>query len=89
MIMGIRPENMKLDTSGQNKDRTIPAKVKVVEPLGDRKDVYFETLDGSKFIANLNPKAQVEVGQTADVLIDIERVHIFEPGDKGKNIALN
>ncbi len=87
MTLGIRPENMTLEPPADQSNNSIQAKVKVVEPLGDRKDVYFETLDGRTFIANLSPHVQIKPGQVLDVFIDIQKAHIFEPGDTGKNIG--
>jgi hypothetical protein len=60
----------------------------VVEPLGDRKDVYMETARGDKFIANINPHIDIRVDQAVTMYMDAEKINIFEPGNTGKNVSL-
>ncbi len=86
MVLGIRPEHLSVD--GDNAD-SIPAKVDVVEPLGDRKDVYLTSSSGERFIANLDPHVKIAMDQNIKMYLDISKIHIFEPGDTGKNITLD
>ena len=85
MVLGIRPEHMSVDSSNDN---SIPATVDVVEPLGDRKDVYLTAANGQKFIANLNPHVDITMDQQVEMYVDTDKVHIFEPGDTGSNVSL-
>ena len=88
MVFGIRPENLS-PTPYQNQDQnTIAAEVKVIEPLGDRMDVYFESSHGDKFIANIDPHTAIKPGDSVKMYVNIENIHIFEIGDTGKNISI-
>ncbi len=88
MVLGIRPEHLSLvPIKGQSGNR-IPATVDVVEPLGDRMDVYLTSKSDRRFIANIAPHIEIKVDDVVTMYIDIERVHIFEPGEMGRNISL-
>ncbi|NIA31506.1 MAG: TOBE domain-containing protein, partial [Actinobacteria bacterium] len=67
----------------------ITAEVQIIEPLGDRMDVYLDTPDGTRFIANIDPHIAFKVGDSVRMHIDVEKIHIFELGDIGRNITLN
>lgn len=88
MVLGVRPEYISpaaYQDMGQN---SISAKVVVVEPLGDRTDVYCDMQDGTRFIANIDPHIDVRMGQEIKMYLDTERTHLFEPGDTGRNVTL-
>ena len=88
MVLGIRPEHLlpePLQTQNQN---GIDCTVAVVEPLGDRMDVYFETETGNRFVANVDPHVDIRMGQAVTMYIDVDKVNIFELGDIGNNITL-
>jgi len=88
MVLGIRPEHLTLvPPQGQSRNG-IDCRVIVVEPLGDRKDVYMETARGDKFIANINPHIDIRVDQAVTMYMDAEKISIFEPGNTGKNVSL-
>lgn len=88
MVLGIRPEHLSTTIlKGQNGNK-IPATVDVVEPLGDRKDVYLTSKLGEKFIANIDPYIEMKVDDEVTMYIDVERVHIFELGETGRNVCL-
>ena len=89
MVLGIRPENISPLPYHDQKQNTITAKVQIVEPLGDRMDVYLDTIQGHRFIANIDPHIVIKAGDSIQMHIDIEKIHIFEPGDTGKNVSLN
>ncbi len=88
MVLGIRPEDISTDMFEGQTECVLPATVNVIEPLGDRLEVYLTTQDGQKFIASTDPHADMRIEQTVRMYLDIENFHIFEPGDTGKNIAL-
>ena len=87
MVLGIRPEHLTMDSIDGN-DNSILATVDVVEPLGDRKDVYLTAGNGQKFIANLDPHVDITMNQKIQIYVDVDNIHIFEPGDTGSNISL-
>ncbi len=87
MVLGIRPEHLSVD--GDTGNNAIPATVNVVEPLGDRKDVYLTAANGQKFIANIDPYIDIAMDQQINMCVNIDKIHVFEPGDAGKNITIN
>ena len=88
MILGVRPEHLKVQQLANHNENTISATVNIVEPLGDRKEVYMTSSSGHKFIANLDPHIQIKTGEPVILHIDVNKVHIFEPYDTGRNVNL-
>jgi multiple sugar transport system ATP-binding protein len=88
VVAGIRPEHLTTQPLLGQSGNAIAAKVYVVEPLGDRKDVYLISRSGHKFIANLDPHITVDMDEQITIYVNTEKVHIFEQGEAGRNISL-
>jgi len=88
MVFGIRPENISPNPYQGQTQNKITSEVQVVEPLGDRMDVYLDTLAGSRFIANIDPHIKIKTGDSVSMHVDVEKIHIFETGPVGRNIYL-
>jgi multiple sugar transport system ATP-binding protein len=89
MTMGIRPESLSLGKFSNQVGNAIGAIVDIVEPLGNRVDIYLTSNTGTKFIANTDPHIEINVQDVVKVHIDSEKIHIFEPGEAGRNITLS
>ncbi|MDH4239998.1 MAG: sn-glycerol-3-phosphate ABC transporter ATP-binding protein UgpC [Phycisphaerae bacterium] len=89
MVMGIRPESLSLCNFSNKVDNAIGAIVDIVEPLGNRVDIYLTNNTGTKFIANTDTHTKINVQDVLKVHIDPEKTHIFEHGEAGKNITLS
>jgi len=89
MILGVRPENISPNDRAGQVDNSISATVGVVEPLGVRTDLYMTNRAGQKFIASVDPHTRLDAGDAVRIHVDIERVHVFEPEDTGRNIAIS
>jgi len=89
ITMGIRPESLSLGQPSNQVGNAIGAVVDIVEPLGNRVDIYLTNNAGTKFIANTDPHIKSNVQDVVKVNIDSEKIHIFEPGEAGKNIILS
>jgi hypothetical protein len=63
--------------------------VDLIEPLGDRMNLHLTCLTGSTLIANVGSHVRLRPNDSVTTYIDIERVHIFKPGETGENISLN
>jgi len=88
MILGIRPEHISLrpiDSKGQNE---ISATVDIVQPMGDRMEVYLTNRSNQKFITTINSHSEIKVNETVKTYIDNNHVTIFEPGVTGKNVSM-
>jgi len=89
VVLGIRPEHFHLRPTGSEAD-CCPLKVKlnVVEPLGNDMDVYMSTNLTEHVVGRVEATQQLEMGQEATVFIDLNKVHLFEPGATGMNLSL-
>lgn len=88
MVLGIRPRHLSaVPIRGQSGSK-ISATVDVVEPLGDRMEIYLTSKSGQKFIADIDPHINIHMNDVVTMYIDVEKVHIFEPGEIGKSIMV-
>ncbi|MEN6386351.1 MAG: sn-glycerol-3-phosphate ABC transporter ATP-binding protein UgpC [Phycisphaerales bacterium] len=87
MVLGVRPEHLTVEPLVGQANNGIKSKVNLIEPLGDRKDVYLASTSGQKFIANLDPHTSIDVDHQVTMYIDVNKAHVFEPGETGKNIG--
>ena len=88
MVLGVRAENLSPEHIEGQSENSITAYVRIVEPLGDKKDVYFDTKNGIRFIANINPHISIKTGDVVKVYIDTDKSYVFEPGEAGRNVLL-
>ncbi len=90
VIMGIRPEAMNLHAQGRfaGQKNILPLTVKVIEPLGEKMDLYCSSENHPQIIARVDAEAGLEPGQSIELHLDLSRVHIFEPGEPGRNLGL-
>ncbi len=63
-------------------------KVGVVEPLGDRMDVYAATARQEHIICRVDARTPVKEGELVCMQVDMNRVHFFEPEAEGRNVGL-
>ena len=87
MAMGIRPEHISHLPIENQVQNTMRSTVMVVEPLGDRKEVYMENTFGQKYIANTNPHANFNINQSLPIYLNTDKIHVFELGNTGTNIT--
>lgn len=88
MVLGIRPRHISaVPIQGQSGNK-ISVTVDVLEPLGDWMEIYLTSKSGQKFIADIDPHINICMNDVVTMYIDVEKVHIFEPGETGKNISL-
>jgi multiple sugar transport system ATP-binding protein len=88
MVMGIRPESISPKKLEGIENNSIDVVVGIVEPLGDRMDVYLTTRTNEKLVANIDPHTKMNVDEKIAIYLDVNKIHIFESGDIGKNISL-
>ncbi|MBA7500458.1 Oligosaccharides import ATP-binding protein MsmX [subsurface metagenome] len=80
VIFGIRPEDIhdKQFFSNAITFNTIKTKVDVIEPLGAEIIIYLNCGKHS-VIGKMESRTQVEVEQDMEVVLDMEKTHIFDP----------
>ncbi|WP_428387193.1 ABC transporter ATP-binding protein [Mucisphaera sp.] len=89
MVLGLRPEGMFLhphDTAN-NEAQTGRFKVDVIEPLGNTMDVYLSTSTGLRLTARVAAEV-LEEGADVTCYFNLEKAHVFEPGEYGVNLTL-
>ncbi len=87
ITLGIRPESLRPATD-EPADTRLNVEVSVVEPLGDRTDVYCGTPRHKQLVCRIDARRRVTEGQPAVLHVDMERAHFFAPGEEGANVSL-
>ena len=80
LTLGIRPENIYHPqyTPPDIKGFTIQGSVTLIEMMGSELVVYFDTPSGEELVARLDPRAKVRSQETIDLLIDSQRIYLFD-----------
>jgi multiple sugar transport system ATP-binding protein len=90
MVLGSRPEHMtpvELSSDQGNKN-FLQMKIRVTEKLGGWQDVFMLYGD-MPIVARCDAHMHVPDEGEVAVQFDMNRVHLFEPGDLGVNVTLN
>ena len=78
VLVGFRPEHIEL-ANGQASDAVrFPAKVDVVEYLGNEVLIHAQS-EGSEIVAVLPSEKTVSVGDNIQMAVPMEKLHIFDP----------
>ncbi|HUW19703.1 MAG TPA: sn-glycerol-3-phosphate ABC transporter ATP-binding protein UgpC [Sedimentisphaerales bacterium] len=89
MVLGIRPESLSPNQFAGQHNNTISANVEMIEPLGAATHFHLTSRTGIQFVACFNPNIKLNVTDAVKINIDLQKVHIFEPGETGKNVVLS
>jgi multiple sugar transport system ATP-binding protein len=90
IVMGVRPEAMtdgthsRFATAGHSLEMTVT----LIQPLGDKMDVHLKTASHPQIVAQLDSESPVAIGERVTIHFDPNRIHFFEPGENGKNLAM-
>ena len=87
MVLGVRPDMISLSASEAASPAAIRMAVNLVEPLGDRTDVYMTSESGRSLVGRVDGRTSVREGESVTMFIDMNRVHVFEPGEAGASVA--
>jgi len=88
MVLGIRPEHFSTLPNAFVSSTHITATAKIIEPLGNRTLVHFESPGGSQFAVEFGPHPTITPEDVVRLYINTEKLHLFEPGEMGKNVLL-
>jgi multiple sugar transport system ATP-binding protein len=89
VVLGIRPEHFGLNPDDLPQGRSnLDVMVNVVEPLGSDMDVYMSTGLHDHVVGRVPARPGLEMGKRMNVLVDLNKVHFFEPGVTGMNLSL-
>jgi multiple sugar transport system ATP-binding protein len=89
MILGVRPENICQSSVNNQNNNTISATVEIVEPVGNRTDIYLRNTSGERLILSTTPFTDLKVNHALKVHIDTVKIHLFEPGQTGENVIFS
>lgn len=91
MILGVRPESFSPKPQGvfAGKENCIKVKIEVIEPLGNKQDVYARLGDGERIVCRIDSHIDLQENVEMPMYIDIMKTHIFEPGQMGQNVTLD
>ena len=89
MILGVRPENISQSSFNNQNNCTIYATVEIVEPVGNRTDIYLRNIGGERLILSTSPFTDLIANKPLKVHIDVDKIHIFEPGQTGENVIFS
>jgi multiple sugar transport system ATP-binding protein len=79
--LGLRPENVRVAAAGAG--ATVPAKVDLVERLGERTLVYAHLTDGQAITAEDEGYSRVRIGDEIGLTLDGRAAHVFGPDGTG------
>ena len=87
VVFGIRPDDIhNPDYSPQNiHGEHVKAKVDVVELMGNEILVYLTNTKGNNFVGRVDPRSKYVIGETVDVIFNMDNTHIFDPSVNPEN----
>ncbi|MBI4580215.1 MAG: sn-glycerol-3-phosphate ABC transporter ATP-binding protein UgpC [Planctomycetes bacterium] len=90
MVLGIRPEGLSDEADGRfaGEENVLDATVQVTELLGDRMDVVAQTPDDDRIVCRVDARRPLKDGMKVSLHVNMDQVHVFEPGDEGVNVSL-
>jgi multiple sugar transport system ATP-binding protein len=79
VILGIRPENIydSYYLATGIEPSYIKAEVLIREMMGNEVILYLRTLNRENFVARVDPRSSVKVGETVEIVFDLQRFHLF------------
>ncbi len=90
MVLGIRPEHFYpiSEKSFAGEENVMMVKLEVVEPLGDKMDVYMSSRSNPHIVSRIDSHVKLKEDEEFPMYINVDRVHVFEPGESGANVTL-
>ncbi len=91
VVMGVRPEllsdaeHARFEKNGNH----LSMDVNLVQPLGERVNVYLSTKSHDKAVAQLHSFAHLQPGSQVPIYFDMNRVHFFDATEDGEAVALH
>ncbi|MCK4276531.1 MAG: sn-glycerol-3-phosphate ABC transporter ATP-binding protein UgpC [Phycisphaerae bacterium] len=89
VVLGVRPEAMATANVGRfaGHDNTIPVRIDVVEPLGEKMDLYAATAQHGHIVTRIDAQHDLGPGKQIVLHLDMSKVHVFDVGDEGANLT--
>ena len=87
VVFGVRPENLALENRTGEQQNAWALNVTIVETLGERMDVFASSRVGNALVARMDAHDKLSPGESVKLYMEMNRVHLFEPGPTGANIT--
>jgi multiple sugar transport system ATP-binding protein len=89
VVLGVRPEAISVKEHARfpTDQGRFEFRTTLVQPLGDKMDVYLATDRHPRVVAHLDAYSGVKAGERIELYLDLSRVHFFEPGDNGNRVG--
>lgn len=90
MVLGVRPEGLSDQPEGRfaGDENSLAGTVQVTEFLGDKMDVFAQTPDNDRLVCRVDARRPLQDGVRVSLYVNMDQVHLFEPGDEGVNVSL-
>ncbi len=88
VVLGIRPEHISFEPPAAGPGNPVSASVGLIEHAGAHTELHLITHTGQKLIATAGPHTGLRVNEAVKVYFDMEKIHIFESGQTGRNVTL-
>jgi multiple sugar transport system ATP-binding protein len=89
VVLGVRPEHFRLariDAQGVP-SAEFSVHLNVIEPLGNEMDIYMNSALQQNIVGRVEAQTGLQIDKQITVYVDLRKVHFFEPGETGKNLA--
>jgi len=90
MVLGIRPSGLACKPEGKlaGSGNVMRVTISVVETLGDKMDLHVQTTAHDRIVCRVELDRALKDGIELLVYVNMDQVHVFEPGDEGVNVSL-
>jgi multiple sugar transport system ATP-binding protein len=78
LLIGFRPEHLQVANGAGDGAMRIPAKVDVVEYLGNDELIHAQA-EGHEVVALISSDERVKVGDSLQLAVPMDKLHIFDP----------
>ncbi|MFL5981038.1 MAG: ABC transporter ATP-binding protein [Gaiellaceae bacterium] len=86
--IGFRPEDMEIGNGGANGAVRFPAKVEVVEYLGNQELLHADA-EGNEIVALVSSEEKVKVGDNVEFTLANDKLHLFDPETEESLVSTN
>jgi multiple sugar transport system ATP-binding protein len=88
VVLGIRPEHLRLRPVEVSNEAAVKMNLNVIEPLGNDMDVYMHTALHDHVVGRVEAQAGLQRDSEQTIYFDLRKIHFFEPGETGMNLSL-
>ncbi len=90
VVLGVRPESLSCSNEGKfaGQGNRIDVTISVIEPLGDKMDLHVQTGSHGQVVCRIEANRSLRDGMRLAMYLNLDQIHVFEPGEEGVNVGL-